>query len=124
MFVDKGGKDALDRARLRASFAPQQLFLIPVLWGEVPCSSWGERCSRAASQGPGAWTGGSPGSEITLSLLLLPDKRALPFSAAALRSLSPELGSPAGRDEHVHPPLPSQLSNPVVAVSRVCRNVI
>lgn len=100
----------LDRSRLISSFAPQQLILVSVLWGEVSCSSWGERGSQAASQGPGAWTAGSPGSEITLSLLLLLDKRALPFSAAAQRSLSPELGSPAGRDEHAPPaPQPSSV---------------
>lgn len=114
----------LDRARLISSFAPQQLFSIPAVWGEVPYGCHGGRCSRAASQGPGAWTGGSPGQEITLSLLLLLDKRALPFSAAAQRSLSLELGSPAGRDEHANSPSLAQPNNPVVAMSRVCRNVI
>lgn len=114
----------LDRARLISSFAPQQLFSIPAVWGEVPYGCQGGRCSRAASQGPGAWTGGSPGQEITLSLLLLLDKRALPFSAAAQRSLSLELGSPAGRDEHANPPSLAQPNNPVVVMSRVCRNVI
>lgn len=39
----------LDRARLIANFAPQQLFLISLLWGEVLYSSWGARCSQAAS---------------------------------------------------------------------------
>lgn len=47
-----------DRARLIPSFAFQQLLLISVVWGEAPYGSWGERCSRAASQGPGARTGG------------------------------------------------------------------
>lgn len=39
----------LCRAKLIISFAPQQLFLILVLWGEVPYGYWGTRCSPTAS---------------------------------------------------------------------------
>lgn len=113
----------LYKARLIASFSPQQLFLVSVLWGEVPYSSWGARCSQAASQGPGAWTRGSPEREITLSLLLLLDKRLCP-SQLLLRGASARSWGRQRGEMSVLPPSPAQLSNPVVAMSRVCRNVI